>query len=61
MPHCLATWGSMARSAAELAVVLAILATVLSLRRVLYLNRGDFEGKGVVVGRGVLKRARGSR
>jgi hypothetical protein len=61
MPHCLATWGSMARSAAELAVVLAILAAVLSLRRVLYLNRGDFEGEGVVVGRGILRRARGSR
>jgi hypothetical protein len=60
MLHCLATWGSMARSATELAVVLAILATVLSLRRVLYLNTGDFEGECVVVGRGVLRRARGS-
>jgi hypothetical protein len=61
MPHCLATWGSMARSAAELAVVLAILATVLLLGRVLYLNRGGFECEGVVVGCGVLRRARGSR
>jgi hypothetical protein len=61
MPHCLATWGSMAYSAAELAVVLAVLATVLSSRRVLYLNSGGFEGEGVVVGRGVFRRARGSR
>jgi hypothetical protein len=61
MPHCLATRGSMARSAAELVVVLAILAMVLSLWRVPYLNRGDFEGEGVVVGRGVLRRAQGSR
>jgi hypothetical protein len=60
MPHCLATWGSMACSAAELAAVLTILATVLSLWRIPYWNRGGFEGEGVVVGRGVLKRARGS-
>jgi hypothetical protein len=60
MPHCLATWGSMACSAAELAAVLAVLATVLPLWRVPYWNRGGFEGEGVVVGRGVLKRARGS-
>jgi hypothetical protein len=61
MPHCLDTWGSMACSAAELAAVLVVLATVMSSWRVLYLNRGDFEGEGVVVGRGVFKRARGSR
>jgi hypothetical protein len=61
MPHCLATRGSMACSAAELAAVLTVLATVLLLCRVLYLDRGDFEGEGVVVGRGVLRRARGSR
>jgi hypothetical protein len=61
MPHCLATWRSMACSAAELAAVLTVLATVLQLRRVPYWNRGGFEGEGVVVGRGVLKRARGSR
>jgi hypothetical protein len=60
MPHCLATRGSMACSAAELAAVLTVLAMVLSLWRVLYLDRGDFEGEGVVVGRGVLRRARGS-
>jgi hypothetical protein len=60
MLHCLATWRSMACSAAELEAVLMVLATVLSLRRVPYWNRGDFEGEGVVVGRGVLKRAQGS-
>jgi hypothetical protein len=48
-------------SAAELAIVLAVLAPVLSLRHVWYLNRGGFEGEGVVVGRGVFRRARGSR
>jgi hypothetical protein len=50
----------MACSAAELAAVLTVLATVLSLQRVLYPNSGGFEGKGVVVGRGVFIRARGS-
>jgi hypothetical protein len=61
MPHYLATCGGMACSAAELAAVLAVLAPVLSSRRVRYLNRGGFEGEGVVVGRGVFRRARGSR
>jgi hypothetical protein len=61
MPHCLATCGGMACSATELAVVLAVLAPVLSLWRVPYLNRGSFEGEGVVVGWGALRRARGSR
>jgi hypothetical protein len=60
MLHCLATWRSMACSAAELAAVLTVLATVLSLRRVLYPNSGGFEAKGVVIGRGVFRRARGS-
>jgi hypothetical protein len=60
MPHYFATWGSMACSAAELAAVLAVLAPVLSSRCVPCLNRGEFEGEGVVVGRGVLRRARGS-
>jgi hypothetical protein len=60
MPHCLATWGSMTCSAAELAVVLTVLAAVLSSWRVLYLNSGGFEGEGVVVGWGVFRRARGS-
>jgi hypothetical protein len=61
MSHYLATCGGMACSAAELVVVLAVLAQVLSPRRVRYLNRGGFEGEGVVVGRGVFRRARGSR
>jgi hypothetical protein len=60
MPHCLATCGGMAYIAGELAVVLAVLAPVLSSWRVPYLDRGSFEGEGVVVGRGVLRRARGS-
>jgi hypothetical protein len=61
MPHCLATCGGMAYNAGELVAILAVLAPVLSLWRVLYLNRGGFEGEGVVVGRGVLRRARRSR
>jgi hypothetical protein len=61
MPHYLATWGSMACSAAELAAVQTVLDTVLSSWRVLYSNSGGFEGEGVVVGRGVFRRARGSR
>jgi hypothetical protein len=60
MPHCLATGGGMACSAGELVAVQAALAPVLSSWRVPYLNRGGFEGEGVVVGRGVLTRARGS-
>jgi hypothetical protein len=58
--HCLATCGGMAYGAGELADVPAVLAPVLSLWCVPYLNRGGFEGEGVVVGRGVLRRARGS-
>jgi hypothetical protein len=61
MPHYLATWGSMACGAAELVAVLAVLATVLSSWRVLYSNSGGFKGEGVVVGRGIFRRARGSR
>jgi hypothetical protein len=61
MPHCLATCRGMAYSAGELAVVPTVLAPVLSLRRVLYLNKGGFEGESVVVGRGVFRQARGSR
>jgi hypothetical protein len=61
IPHCLAIGGDMARGAGELAAVLAVLAPVLSSRHVPYLNRGGFEGEGVVVGCGVLRRARGSR
>jgi hypothetical protein len=48
-------------SAGELAAVLAAPAPVLSSWRVPYLNRGDFEGEGVVVGCGVFRRARRSR
>jgi hypothetical protein len=40
---------------------LTVLATILSSWRVLYPNSGGFEGRGVVVDRGVLRRARGSR
>jgi hypothetical protein len=59
MPHCLATRGSMACSAAELAAVPTVLATILSSWRVLYSNSGGFEGRGVVVGRGVFSGRRG--
>jgi hypothetical protein len=48
-------------SAAELTAVLANPASITVSRRVLCLNRGDFEGGGVVVDRNVFKRARGSR
>jgi hypothetical protein len=63
MPHCLATWGGggMARNTGESAAVWSALAPVLSLWHVPYLNRGDFEGEDIVVGRGILRRARGSR
>jgi hypothetical protein len=60
MPHYLATCGGMAYSAGESAVVLANLAPVSVSWRSLYLNRGGFEGEGVVVDRGVSIRARGS-
>jgi hypothetical protein len=60
MLHCLATRGSMACSVAELAAVLAVLATVSSSWRVLYSNSGGFEGKGIVVDHGIFRRARGS-
>jgi hypothetical protein len=51
----------MACNTAELAAVLAVLASVLSSWRVPYPNSGGFEGEDVVVGRGIFKRARGSR
>jgi hypothetical protein len=44
-------------TAADLAVVLTVLATILSSWRVLYPNSGGFEGRGVVVDGGVLRRA----
>jgi hypothetical protein len=61
MPHYLATGGGMARGAGELAAALEVLAPVLSSWRVPYLNRGGFEGEGIVVSCGVLGRARRSR
>jgi hypothetical protein len=60
MPHYFATCDGMAYSAGELMVVLANLAPVMALWRALCLNRGGFEGGGVVVDRGVSRRARGS-
>jgi hypothetical protein len=61
MPHYFATCDGVAYSVGELTVVLANLALITVSRRVLCLNRGDFEGGGVVVDRGVSMRARGSR
>jgi hypothetical protein len=57
MPHYFATCGGMAYSAIELMAVLANVAPVTASWRVLCLNRGDFEGGGVVVDRGVSRRA----
>jgi hypothetical protein len=51
----------MAHITGESAAVLTALSTVLSSWRVLYPNSGGFEGRGVVVDRGVFRRARGSR
>jgi hypothetical protein len=53
MPHYFATCDGMAYSAGELTVVLANLAPVMASWRALCLNRGDLEGGGVVVDRGV--------
>jgi hypothetical protein len=61
MPHYFATCGGMAYSAMELTIVLANLAPVTVLWHALCLNRSDLEGGGVVVDRGVSRRARGSR
>jgi hypothetical protein len=61
MPHYFTTCGGMAYSAVELTTVLVNLALIKASWRVLCLNRGDFEGGGVVVDRGVFRRARGSR
>jgi hypothetical protein len=57
MPHYFAMCGGMAYSAVELTAVMANLAPVTASWRVLCLNRGDFEGGGVVVDRGVFRRA----
>jgi hypothetical protein len=61
MPHYFSTCGGMAYSAVELTPVLANLAPITVSWRALCLNRGDFEGGGVVVDRGAFRRARGSR
>jgi hypothetical protein len=61
MLHYFATWGGMAYSAGELTVGLANLAPVMASWRALCLNRGDLEGGGVVIDRGISRRARGSR
>jgi hypothetical protein len=60
MPHYLTTCRGMVYSAMELTDVLANLAPITVSRRVLCLNRGDFEGGGVVVDRDAFRRARGS-
>jgi hypothetical protein len=61
MPRYFATCGGMAYSSVEMTPVLVNLAPVTALRRALCLNRGGFEGGGVVVDRDAFKRARGSR
>jgi hypothetical protein len=61
MPHYFATCDDMAYSAGKLTVVLANLVPVMASWCALCLNRGGFEGGGMVVDRGVSKRARGSR
>jgi hypothetical protein len=60
MPHYLGTWGGMVYSPVEMTPVLASLAQVTASWRALHLNRGGFEGGGVVVDRGVSRRARKS-
>jgi hypothetical protein len=57
MPHYFATCAGMAYNAIELMAVLANVAPVTASWRILCLNRGDFEGGGVVVDRGVSRRA----
>jgi hypothetical protein len=47
-------------NATELTAVLANLAPITTSRRVMCLNRVDFEGGGTVVDRGVSRRAQGS-
>jgi hypothetical protein len=61
MPHYFATCGGMAYNTVELTTVLANLALVTASWRALCLNRGDFEGGGVVVDRGAFRRALRSR
>jgi hypothetical protein len=61
MPHYFAMCGGMAYSVVELTTVLANLAPVTASWRALCLNRGDFEGRDVVVDRGAFRRTRRSR
>jgi hypothetical protein len=61
MPHYLATCDGTAYNAVELTIVPVNLAPVMASWRALCLNRGDFEGGGIVVDRGVSRQARGSR
>jgi hypothetical protein len=61
VPHYLATGGGMACNSRKSAAVLTVLATIPSSWRVLYPNSGSFEGRGVVVDRGIPRRAPGSR
>jgi hypothetical protein len=61
MPHYFAMCGGMAHSAVKLTVVLANLSPIAVSWRVLCLNRGGFEGGGIVVDRGTFRWARGSR
>jgi hypothetical protein len=61
MPHYFAKCGGMAYSVVELTAVLANVAPVTASWCVQCLNRGDFEGGGVMVDRGISRRARGSR
>jgi hypothetical protein len=56
-----ATRGGMVYSSVEMTPVLASLAPVTASWRALYLNRGGFEGEGVVVDRVVSRQARGNR
>jgi hypothetical protein len=60
VPHYFYTCCGMANSVVELMAVLTNPAPVTTSWRVLCLNRGDFEGGGVVVDRGAFRRARGS-
>jgi hypothetical protein len=60
MAHCFYTCSGMANNTLELTAVLANLAPVAASWHILCLNKGDFEGGGVVVDWGVFRRARGS-
>jgi hypothetical protein len=61
MSHYFTACDGMAYNVRELTVVLANLTPVVASWRALCLNRGGFEGGGVVVDRGISRRARESR